>query len=187
MEKYTVYQKFYDWIMQKPGLEWINYGNSNLIRQEYRHIAQQKERALQALTLFGRLDYNKSQLRDAMRSFSGRLKFDSNDNLDYCTGQYWPTEYRLSAAVVLEAYAWNMTRFNRKSCFTIFKVYNKNVKRMIKYSMHIAKKLSELDMQDYQSRNKILDKVEHDNKPEMLYNAIVGLAYQYKDILYKES
>jgi hypothetical protein len=37
------------------------------------------------------------------RAFSGRLSYKDGE-LEYCTGQYYPTEYRAAAAAVLECY-----------------------------------------------------------------------------------
>ena len=48
---------------------------------------------------------------DAFRAFSGRLSWDGA-SLSYCTGQYYPTEYRLAAAAVLRAALWDYWRAN---------------------------------------------------------------------------
>ena len=37
----------------------------------------------------------------APRAFSGRLEIDAAGNIDYCPGQYQPSEYRAAAAAVL--------------------------------------------------------------------------------------
>jgi hypothetical protein len=43
------------------------------------------------------------------RAFSGRLSWDGA-KLDYCTGQYWPTEYRAAACAVLASALWTYWR-----------------------------------------------------------------------------
>ena len=48
----------------------------------------------------------KAAFRDA---YSGRLTWDGT-RLDYCAGQYWPTEYRKAACAVLASALWNATR-----------------------------------------------------------------------------
>jgi len=93
MDKNTAYDKFAAWINQRPGLDWYNYQDRNLINQEYRHIAKQRDRAFNALGLFYSLPYDEAVLRSAMRAFSGRLSFDENDELQYTIGQYWPVVY----------------------------------------------------------------------------------------------
>ena len=43
------------------------------------------------------------------RAFSGRLSIVENDGkvtIDYCTGQYWPTEYRAVVCAVLASALW---------------------------------------------------------------------------------
>lgn len=184
-DKWEVVNKFSDWINQRPGIDSRNYGSYNSLKQEYRRIAKQKRDASAALNLFCSLPYDVSLMTNAMRYFSGRLSFDDIGDLQYCTGQYWPTEYRLVADVVLSGYVFEITRVNRKACFAVFRYHNKNIKRMIRIAFDLARFLSETG-QDYQKRNKRLDKIERDYKQNLgLYHAIVGLAYQYKKILYK--
>ena len=103
--------KFSAWIRQRPGLEFGNYGDISAYRSELRTIAKQKHRAEAALSEFATHDYRPEVLADTMKSaYSGRLEFDAKGNLDYCAGQYWPTEYRIAAAVVLESYNATMRR-----------------------------------------------------------------------------
>jgi len=46
----------------------------------------------------------------AKRNFAGRLEITTNDKgaviIDYCVGQYWPTEYRKAVASVLRGALW---------------------------------------------------------------------------------
>ena len=48
-------------------------------------------------------------IRAALRS-GGRLRLLDNGTLDYCTGQYWPTEYRAGACRVLASLLWDYWR-----------------------------------------------------------------------------
>jgi hypothetical protein len=55
------------------------------------------------------------ELLEAFSAFCGRLQITAADKpgeyrLDYCTGQYWPTEYRKAAAAVLAQALWNYHR-----------------------------------------------------------------------------
>jgi hypothetical protein len=54
-------------------------------------------------------------LKASRDSFSGRLTINPlNDgegfSVDYCVGQYWPTEYRRSVCAVLSSAIWNRIR-----------------------------------------------------------------------------
>ncbi len=47
-------------------------------------------------------------LAASKRAFSGRLSWnDKKQRWDYCTGQYFPTEYRAAACAVLASVLWN--------------------------------------------------------------------------------
>lgn len=63
---------------------------------------------------------------EAAQGFSGRLQFETDDSgrlrLDYCTGQYFPTEYRAAACSMLAGLIWryladggNSAEFIRKA------------------------------------------------------------------------
>lgn len=51
------------------------------------------------------------------RAYSGRLTLNKTDKgyeIDYCTGQYWPTEYRRAACAMLAHAAWYQLRDDTK-------------------------------------------------------------------------
>lgn len=117
-EAVTIFKR---WINQRAGLDPANYGCHleqakyssrqqqidalQSMRQEARSIQNDGKRARLALAEFASLPYDAEVLRVAMRgSFSGRLQFNERGELDYCTGQYFPTEYRKAAAAVLVEY-----------------------------------------------------------------------------------
>jgi hypothetical protein len=111
-------------IRQRPGLELCNYGDASSYRSEARGIARDRR---DAETLLAAVEACES-LTGAMlleafpRAFSGRLKCEvlrpAQDGdacevrvrLSYCTGQYFPTEYRKAAAAVLASALWDWTR-----------------------------------------------------------------------------
>lgn len=103
-----------NWIKQRPGLEYANYGDVTSYRAEVRSIGRDLADArtlLRAVELSG---VTAETLRGAFRAFSGRLTLtettDGRLKLDYCTGQYWPTEYRRAVCAVLAAALWDYYR-----------------------------------------------------------------------------
>ena len=107
------------WIEQRPGLDPRDYsdGTANGWRA-YRSEARSITKDLQhARTLLAACRWRHSMtvdcLREGFRAFSGRLTLTEKDGravLDYCTGQYWPTEYRRAACAVLASAIWHYTR-----------------------------------------------------------------------------
>lgn len=107
-------------IRQRPGLEYGNYGDVTSYRAECRSIARDKR---DAETLLAAVRWRDSitgaDLIEAARgAFSGRLTITAKHghaigwtvSINYCTGQYWPTEYRRAAAAVLASALWNWQR-----------------------------------------------------------------------------
>lgn len=110
-----VFEAFRKFINQRPGLDprnyfsdWRDKDGRRAFRSENRQIQQDGRRARAALQLAAAYPFNPQTLIDATQGYSGRLQIvaeiDKGIALDYCTGQYWPTEYRKAAAVVLERY-----------------------------------------------------------------------------------
>lgn len=106
---------------QNPGLDFRDYGGG------FGSVADHKRAVSGYRTDARRITRDLQRCRDAMRScvayritdddvieaarhtFSGRLTLTRRDDgrigIDYCTGQYWPTEYRAACAAVLEQVA----------------------------------------------------------------------------------
>jgi hypothetical protein len=98
------------WVAQRPGLEFGNYGDVAAYREEQRGIIRDKKQAeilLEAVKW--RTSITADDLKAAFRAYSGRLSWDG-EKLDYCTGQYWPTEYRRAVCAVLAAALWDYAR-----------------------------------------------------------------------------
>lgn len=99
-------------VRQRSGMDWRNYGDAASYRDEQRSITRdlhdyrELRRAVQ-----WREGIDADALREAFRAFSGRLQWDGRQ-LDYCTGQYFPTEYRKAACAVLAAALWDYAREN---------------------------------------------------------------------------
>ena len=100
-------------IHQRPGLEPRNYGDVSSYRSEMRSITKDLHDARALLDYVEpRADITADMLREAFRSaYSGRLSWDAERGaLDYCTGQYFPTEYRKAACAVLASAIWDYLR-----------------------------------------------------------------------------
>lgn len=110
---------------QRPGLEYGNYGDLATYRAELRGIARDKREADRLMEAVARSGMSAETLRDGFRAYSGRLSLerapeggDKNSRrhsvngwqLDYCVGQYWPTEYRRAVAAVCAAALWEYHR-----------------------------------------------------------------------------
>lgn len=110
--KDEAYQAFQKWINQRPGLDprdyfsdWRDTVGRSAYNSDARMITKQRTRALAALMDFDLLSYDPAVMAEACRSaYSGRLTFNANGELTYVAGQYWATEYRQAAAIVLESY-----------------------------------------------------------------------------------
>jgi hypothetical protein len=123
------------WIRQRPGLDYANYGDVSGYRAEQRSIARDKR---EAETLLAAVRWRDSITADmileaARSAYSGRLSMrayvdkwcdgvkhdvwcedgkNERVTIDYCTGQYWPTEYRRAACAVVASALWEWQRQN---------------------------------------------------------------------------
>lgn len=91
---------------QRPGLEFGNYGDVSAYRSEMRRITRQLADANTLMRAVELSSITPETLTEAFRAFSGRLSMTETDKglrLDYCTGQYFPTEYRAAVCAVLAA------------------------------------------------------------------------------------
>jgi hypothetical protein len=95
---------------QRPGLDFANYGDVRLYRSEYAGILRDLHDAEKLLTAVSwRESITADDLKKAFRAFSGRLTWDGQ-RMDYCTGQYFPTEYRKAVCAVLASALWDYWR-----------------------------------------------------------------------------
>ena len=96
---------------QNPGFEWGNYssGDYKASLASYRGDARPVAKQLRDIR---NLKWRFDCLTDAIlkevapQTYSGRLSFIENAKgcaVDYCTGQYWPTEYRQASLAVIKA------------------------------------------------------------------------------------
>ena len=116
MDKQTILAALYAFVHQRPGLEYGNYGNRASYQSEMRAIIKDLHHArtlLRALEL--RQSITAADILAACKgAFSGRLSIVQNDAgavvVDYCTGQYWPTEYRKAVSAVCASALWAWMR-----------------------------------------------------------------------------
>jgi hypothetical protein len=93
-------------IRQRSGLDPRNYGDRESLLMDYRPILRDGKVARKLLRFVEiRESITADMLLEGTRAFSGRLQFirDRKGNcvVDYCTGQYFPVEYRRAACCVL--------------------------------------------------------------------------------------
>jgi hypothetical protein len=117
-DKPTIIAALDKWIRQRPGLEFGNYGNMSSYRSEIHSISRDLRDARAMLRYIEwHASITAAMIMDAAKhSYSGRLLFVTRDDgtvtIDYCTGQYWPTEYRRAVCAVLSSVIWAWLRSN---------------------------------------------------------------------------
>jgi hypothetical protein len=111
-KKQAIIGALYTFVGQRPGLEYGNYGGVPNYRAEVRAIGRD---LTQARELLRYVELRASITADdiitaSQRTYSGRLTITASDDgkvsIDYCTGQYWQTEYRKAACAVLSQAIW---------------------------------------------------------------------------------
>jgi hypothetical protein len=109
-------EKFIKFANQKPGLDFNDYGDRKIYFAEMREITKDLHdfRELLNLALI-RLGSNlEEKLTEYLSKSSGRLTLE-NGKLQYCTGQYFPTEYRPAVNQVLKSLIWDNLREEKDS------------------------------------------------------------------------
>jgi hypothetical protein len=113
-KKTQIIQALDSWIRQRPGLEFGNYGDWTAYRSEMRSIGKDLQHARAMLNYVAWHDsITAEMILDAAQS--GRLSIKAEGDkvtIDYCTGQYWPTEYRPAVCRLLSSVIWHWMRDN---------------------------------------------------------------------------
>lgn len=107
MNKQEIISALRQWVAQRPGLEFGNYGDATAYRSEMRRITRQRHDA-EALIRFVEMA-DSITAADLERELDGRNRLSlmaDRDELEYCTGQYWPVEYRAAVCRVLSQVIW---------------------------------------------------------------------------------
>ncbi|OPZ83647.1 MAG: hypothetical protein BWY76_02178 [bacterium ADurb.Bin429] len=92
-----------DFAAQRPGLDCRNYGTWESYRAEAGHITRQWGDLVNLVRIADYYGLSDTDVIDASQwAYSGRLTWTGAD-WEYCTGQYWPCEYRTAAIAVVRA------------------------------------------------------------------------------------
>ncbi len=96
----------------RPGFNPYNYGSVSSYRSDQRRAERQLHDAEAMLSAIGWRDsIEAGHIRKALQG-GGRLTLDDSGRLDYCAGQYYPTEFRAGACRVLSQLLWDYWRAN---------------------------------------------------------------------------
>lgn len=109
--KQAIIDSLYRWIKQRPGLEFGNYGDLSAYRSELRSITKDLHHAREMLAYVSRRPSITADdlIESTFRAYSARLSIIEGierAEVQYCTGQYWPTEYRAAVCAVLSSTIW---------------------------------------------------------------------------------
>jgi hypothetical protein len=104
----TTVEKLTKFVNQRPGLDFCNYGDISSYRKESAEITRDRNDYFELLSFaFSRVDNLEAKLLAYLQSNSGRLSINGKGNLEYITGQYFPTEYRPAVNRILSTLIWN--------------------------------------------------------------------------------
>ena len=113
--KQTIIDALNAWVNQRPGLDYGNYGDWTSYRAEVRSIGKDLQHARALINYVAWHDSITAEMI-LIEAKSGRLSIVVNDDgtvaIDYCTGQYWPTEYRPAVCRLLSSVIWYWMRAN---------------------------------------------------------------------------
>ena len=124
MNRQAIIDALYQFINQRPGLEPGNYirdWRDTEGRRAYNQEARSITRDLQTARLLLRqvelreISFPAEKIIEAARhSYSGRLSINVAENgavsIDYCAGQYFPTEYRKAVCALCASLLWEAKR-----------------------------------------------------------------------------
>lgn len=98
----TTIEKLTRFVNQRPNLDFSNYGDVSAYRSESAEITRDRTDYFELLSFaFQRINNLNEQVEKHIKNSSGRLTLNNDGNLEYCTGQYFPTEYRPAANRIL--------------------------------------------------------------------------------------
>lgn len=111
-DRETILNALAQWIQQKPGLDRRDYGDMrdansrSAYNDDSYKITRQLRDAKILLAAVRDSSITAEELEATFpRAYAGRLEWNGKE-LEYTTGQYWPTEYRAAACAVLAAALW---------------------------------------------------------------------------------
>ena len=110
--KDSIIAALHAFIRQRPGLEYGNYCDDATYRSEMRGITRDLNHARQLLRQV-ELSFGITGADMRRTAAHSRLKIRNTDSgiaVDYCTGQYFPTEYRRAVARFCAELLWSHRR-----------------------------------------------------------------------------
>ena len=110
--KDSIIAALHAFIRQRPGLEYGNYCDDATYRSEMRGITRDLNHARQLLRQV-ELSFGITGADMRRTAAHSRLKIRNTDSgiaVDYCTGQYFPTEYRRAVAKFCAELLWAYRR-----------------------------------------------------------------------------
>ena len=111
MNKQAILDTLRKFARQRPGLEFGNYGDATSYRSELRSITRDLSDAQTMLRAVEHSDIDAAAILRA--ADGGRLSIAVDGEkvrIDYCTGQYFPVEYRAAVCRVLAGALWDHVR-----------------------------------------------------------------------------
>ena len=114
--KHAILSALRSFVSQRSGLDCRNYGDRDSLMGDYRPILRDGKTARRLLRQIELRDsITAENLAEACkRAFSGRVSLitrqDGSVSVDYCTGQYFPTEYRAAVCAVCASVFWGYFR-----------------------------------------------------------------------------
>ena len=105
-------------VAQRSGMDWHDYGDVSSFRAEQRSITRDGKEARELLRAIEWRDSITADdiIKASESAYSGRLSIveraDGAVAIDYCAGQYFPTEYRKAVCAVCASLLWDYTRTN---------------------------------------------------------------------------
>jgi len=115
--KQTIIDALHQWINQRPGLEFGNYGDVSSYRAEMRSIGKDLQHARAMVNYVAWHDSITAEMIMSAADNGGRLTLTVNGDkvtINYVTGQYWPTEYRRAVCALMSSVIWAWLRENCK-------------------------------------------------------------------------
>ena len=103
------------WVSQRPGLDYGNYGDPVSYRAEVRSIGKDLQHARALINYVAWHNSITAEMILKAADNGGRLSIVVKGDtvaIDYCTGQYWPTEYRPAVCRLLSSVIWYWLRDN---------------------------------------------------------------------------
>lgn len=111
--KENVIEVLCQFVNQRPGMEPMNYGNWREYRRESAEVTRDRDDFYKLMSVAQRR-LTTEQLSEAiykeLANTSGRLRINESGELEYCTGQYFPVEFRPAACRVLVSVIWDNYR-----------------------------------------------------------------------------